>query len=110
MFLLWAGAAISISEIYTGGLIAPLGFQKGLLAIIVGHIIGTALLRYLFSSNIIKANLSYQKRKHLYYTILAFGNDYCLPIPNRAVSELSFNGGKCFYSDIYHCIFRIPLC
>lgn len=46
MFLLWAGAAISISEIYTGGLIAPLGFQNGLLAIIVGHIIGTALLAF----------------------------------------------------------------
>jgi putative hydroxymethylpyrimidine transporter CytX len=44
MFLLWAGAAISISEIYTGGLIAPLGFSKGVVAIIIGHIIGTSLL------------------------------------------------------------------
>lgn len=44
MFLLWAGAAISIAEIYTGGLIAPLGFAKGFLAIILGHIIGTAFL------------------------------------------------------------------
>lgn len=44
MFLLWAGAAISISEIYTGGLIAPLGFVKGLTAIILGHIIGTIFL------------------------------------------------------------------
>ncbi|MDR2071465.1 MAG: cytosine permease [Treponema sp.] len=44
MFLLWAGAAISISEIYTGGLLAPLGFGKALTAIILGHLIGTGLL------------------------------------------------------------------
>jgi len=44
MFLLWAGAAISISEIYTGGLIAPIGFVKGLIAIVAGHIIGTCFL------------------------------------------------------------------
>jgi putative hydroxymethylpyrimidine transporter CytX len=44
MFLLWAGAAISISEIYTGGLLAPLGFGKALAVIIFGHIAGTGLL------------------------------------------------------------------
>jgi putative hydroxymethylpyrimidine transporter CytX len=44
MFLLWAGAAISIAEIYTGGLAAPLGMVKGILAIVIGHIIGGALL------------------------------------------------------------------
>ncbi|HEY5575547.1 MAG TPA: putative hydroxymethylpyrimidine transporter CytX, partial [Clostridiaceae bacterium] len=41
MFLLWAGAAISIAEIYTGGIIAPLGLAKGLTAILLGHLIGT---------------------------------------------------------------------
>lgn len=46
MFLLWVGAAISITEIYTGGIIAPLGISKGLLAIIIGHIIGTAFLAF----------------------------------------------------------------
>lgn len=46
MFLLWAGAAISIAEIYTGCIIAPLGLTKGLLAIIIGHIIGTAFLAF----------------------------------------------------------------
>lgn len=46
MFLLWVGAAISISEIYTGCLVAPLGISKGLLAIIIGHIIGTGLLAF----------------------------------------------------------------
>lgn len=44
MFLLWAGAAISISEIYTGGLTAPLGLAKGIAAILIGHLIGTLLL------------------------------------------------------------------
>lgn len=42
--LLWFGASISIAEIMTGGLIAPLGFEKGFLAIIIGHIIGCILL------------------------------------------------------------------
>jgi putative hydroxymethylpyrimidine transporter CytX len=44
MFLLWAGAAISVSEIFTGGLLAPLGFAKGLFAILAGHLIGTLFL------------------------------------------------------------------
>lgn len=42
--MLWCGAAISIAEIMTGGLIAPLGFKWGLIAIICGHVIGTAIL------------------------------------------------------------------
>lgn len=46
MFFLWAGAAISIAEIYTGGTLASLGIVKGVLAIIIGHIIGTALLAF----------------------------------------------------------------
>ncbi len=46
MFLLWAGAAISIAEIYTGGIIAPLGLAKGITAILLGHIIGTGLLAF----------------------------------------------------------------
>lgn len=46
MFFLWAGAAISISEIYTGGMIAPLGIKKGLIAIFIGHVIGTMFLAF----------------------------------------------------------------
>ena len=38
--LLWFGAAVSIAEIFTGTLFAPLGFEQGLWAIILGHIIG----------------------------------------------------------------------
>ena len=40
LFLLWLGAAISIAEIVTGTLIAPLGIGLGLTAIIIGHLIG----------------------------------------------------------------------
>jgi putative hydroxymethylpyrimidine transporter CytX len=39
-FLLWLGAAISIAEIVTGTLMAPLGLGKGFLAIVIGHLIG----------------------------------------------------------------------
>jgi nucleobase:cation symporter-1, NCS1 family len=39
-FLLWAGAAISLAEIWAGGLIVPLGLGIGFWAILVGHMIG----------------------------------------------------------------------
>ena len=42
--LIWFGAAVSIAEILTGTYFASLGFNKGLLAIIIGHIIGCAML------------------------------------------------------------------
>ncbi|MDR1147322.1 MAG: permease [Spirochaetaceae bacterium] len=43
MVLLWVGAAISVSEIFTGGLLAPLGLIRGLAVILAGHLIGTLL-------------------------------------------------------------------
>ncbi|MFV0361862.1 MAG: putative hydroxymethylpyrimidine transporter CytX, partial [Suipraeoptans sp.] len=42
--LIWFGAAVSIAEILTGTLIAPLGFGKGIAAILIGHAIGCLLL------------------------------------------------------------------
>ncbi len=42
--LIWFGAAVSIAEILTGTLFAPLGFVKGISAVIIGHLIGCALL------------------------------------------------------------------
>lgn len=42
--LIWFGAAVSIAEILTGASLAPLGFEKGLLAILLGHAIGCVLL------------------------------------------------------------------
>jgi putative hydroxymethylpyrimidine transporter CytX len=44
LFALWFGAAISMAEIFTGGLLAPLGFRDGLIAIIVGHLIGGVIM------------------------------------------------------------------
>ena len=41
--LIWFGAGVSIAEILTGTYFAPLGMGKGILAIVVGHVIGCAL-------------------------------------------------------------------
>jgi len=62
MTLLWAGAAISIAEIYTGGLAAPLGFTKGILAILLGHLIGGTLLA-------LCGVISFNKRKNAMETV-----------------------------------------
>ena len=51
--LIWFGAAVSIAEILTGTYFAPLGFAKGLLAIVIGtgagavasHPVGNYLLQ-----------------------------------------------------------------
>ncbi|MDP4110451.1 MAG: cytosine permease, partial [Bacillota bacterium] len=43
---LWFGAAVSIAEIQTGALIAPLGLYKGLLSILSGHLIGAFVLYF----------------------------------------------------------------
>ena len=42
--LIWFGAAVSLAEILTGTYFAPLGFSKGVLAIVVGHVIGCIML------------------------------------------------------------------
>ena len=42
--LIWFGAAVSIAEILTGTLFAPLGFVKGISAVLLGHFIGCVLL------------------------------------------------------------------
>ena len=46
IFSLWAGAAISLAEILTGGLLAPLGLKKGILLILLGHLIGCLILAF----------------------------------------------------------------
>jgi putative hydroxymethylpyrimidine transporter CytX len=43
-FLLWAGVAISLAEIWAGGLLAPMGFGMALAAILIGHVIGNTLM------------------------------------------------------------------
>ena len=42
--LIWFGAGVSIAEILTGTYFAPLGFSRGLAAIILGHVIGCIML------------------------------------------------------------------
>jgi putative hydroxymethylpyrimidine transporter CytX len=42
--LIWFGAGVSMAEILTGTYFAPLGFAKGMLASIIGHIIGCTML------------------------------------------------------------------
>ena len=42
--LIWFGAGVSIAEILTGTYLAPLGFQRGLAAIIIGHVIGCCMM------------------------------------------------------------------
>lgn len=41
--LVWFGAGVSLAEIITGTYLAPLGFGKGLLAVVIGHVIGCVL-------------------------------------------------------------------
>lgn len=45
-FTLWFGAAVSLAEIMTGSLIAPLGIKTGMAVIILGHLIGTLILSF----------------------------------------------------------------
>ena len=66
--LIWFGAAVSIAEILTGTYFAPLGFGKGLLAIIVGHIIGCLLL---FFSGLIGG---YTRKSAMETVKMSFGN------------------------------------
>ncbi len=42
--LIWFGAGVSLAEILTGTYFASLGFQKGLLAIFIGHVIGCTMM------------------------------------------------------------------
>lgn len=65
--LIWFGAGVSIAEILTGTSLASLGMQKGMLAIIIGHIIGCALL---FLSGIIGAKT---KKSAMETTKMSFG-------------------------------------
>ncbi|MBQ4608184.1 MAG: putative hydroxymethylpyrimidine transporter CytX [Clostridia bacterium] len=75
--LIWFGAAVSIAEIMTGTYFAPLGFSKGLLAIIIGHIIGCVLLFFagLIGGTVRKsametAKMSFGSKGALLFTVL----------------------------------------
>jgi putative hydroxymethylpyrimidine transporter CytX len=70
--LIWFGAGVSIAEILTGTYFAPLGFAKGFLAIIIGHIIGCVLL---FLAGLIGG---YTKKSSMETVKLSFGEKGCL--------------------------------
>ncbi|MBP3912868.1 MAG: cytosine permease, partial [Lachnospiraceae bacterium] len=42
--LIWFGAGVSIAEILTGTYFSTLGFGRGMAAILLGHLIGGALM------------------------------------------------------------------
>ena len=65
--LIWFGAGVSIAEIITGTYFAPLGFGKGMAAILIGHVLGCALL---FLTGLIGAKT---KRTAMETTALSFG-------------------------------------
>ena len=65
--LIWFGAGVSIAEIITGTYFAPLGFAKGMAAIVIGHVIGCALL---FMTGMIGAK---KKMAAMQTTALSFG-------------------------------------
>jgi putative hydroxymethylpyrimidine transporter CytX len=44
LIALWFGASVSIAEIMTGGVLAPMGFSAAFIGIVTGHIIGGFLL------------------------------------------------------------------
>lgn len=70
--LIWFGAGVSIAEILTGTYLAPLGFEKGLAAILLGHFIGCAML---FFAGLIGG----MKRLSAMETVkLSFGGKGCL--------------------------------
>ncbi|MBQ2816477.1 MAG: putative hydroxymethylpyrimidine transporter CytX, partial [Clostridia bacterium] len=75
--LIWFGAAVSIAEILTGTYFAPLGFAKGLLAIVIGHIIGCAMLFLagliggkVRKSSMETAKMSFGKKGALLFSVL----------------------------------------
>jgi len=43
-FILWAGVAISLAEIWAGGFLAPMGLGRALAAILLGHVLGNTLM------------------------------------------------------------------
>lgn len=75
--LIWFGAGVSIAEILTGTYFATLGFSRGLIAILIGHVIGCAML---FAAGLIGAKtrrsametvkMSFGKKGSLLFCIL----------------------------------------
>lgn len=75
--LIWLGAGISIAEIQTGTYIAPLGFSKGISAILLGHLIGCTMLFFaglmgakLRQSSMETVKFSFGQRGAIFFALL----------------------------------------
>jgi len=80
--LIWFGAGVSLAEIITGTYFAPLGLQKGLLAILLGHVIGCTMMYF---AGLIGA----RTRQSAMETVkLSFGRKGCLLFAALNVTQL----------------------
>ena len=91
--LIWFGAAVSIAEILTGTYFAPLGFTKGLLAILVGHVIGCAMF---FFAGLIGGRTG---RSAMGTVELSFGRIGCLFFAALIVTVIGTICAICFPMD-----------
>lgn len=80
--LIWFGAGVSLAEIITGTYFAPLGFQKGLLAILIGHVIGCTMMYF---AGLIGARTG---RSAMETVKLSFGQKGCLLFAALNVTQL----------------------
>ncbi|MCD8250017.1 MAG: cytosine permease, partial [Lachnospiraceae bacterium] len=65
--LIWFGAGVSIAEILTGTYFAGMGFLNGLAAILIGHVIGCAMM---FAAGLIGG---YSRRSAMETVKMSFG-------------------------------------
>lgn len=80
--LIWFGAGVSIAEILTGTYLAPLGFEKGLAAIVLGHVIGCLLL---FLAGLIGG---FTEKSAMETVKMSFGEKGCLLFAGLNVLQL----------------------
>lgn len=104
--MIWFGAGISIAEILTGTYLAPLGFGAGMVAILIGHLIGCALM---FLAGIIGAR---QRRSSMEAARMSFGKKGAMLFSILNVLQLAgwtaimiYDGalaaGSCFHGGMW---------
>lgn len=104
--MIWFGAGISIAEILTGTYLAPLGFGAGMAAILIGHLIGCALM---FLAGIIGVR---QRRSSMEAARMSFGKKGAMLFSILNVLQLAgwtaimiYDGalaaGSCFHGGMW---------
>ena len=89
--LIWFGAAVSIAEILTGTYFAPLGFAKGLAAILTGHVIGCLLLLALLAAIILRCVWVARRACSPQSAFIAMG------YAGMLLAQVGVNVGMCLY-------------